>query len=111
MSQAIDVHPDHLHRIGAILHAHLPEKVKVFAFGSRANQMARRFSDLDLCLRGTTRLSDEILSAIGNEFEESELPFRVDVIDWHAISPSFRQAIGADLKEIDLVPKLTDGHP
>jgi predicted nucleotidyltransferase len=102
MIQAIDVRTDHLHQIMAILRAHLPEKVKVFAFGSRATRTARRFSDLDLCLRGTTRLSDDILSAIGNELEESELPFRVDVIDWHAISPSFRQAISTDLKEIDL---------
>lgn len=101
MSPPIDVRADHLRRVKAILRAHLPAGVRVFAFGSRATGTARRFSDLDLCLRGPMRLSNNILSAIQGELEESDLPYRVDVIDWHAISPSFRQAIGRDLTEID----------
>ena len=30
---------------------------------------------------------------IQDAFEESTLPFRVDVLDWHRISPSFRRVI------------------
>ena len=33
-------------------------------------------------------------------FEESRLPFRVDVLDWHTISESFRKVIKAQYKVI-----------
>lgn len=104
MTPTIDVRPDHLRRVQTILRAHLPNGVRVFAFGSRAHRKARPFADLDLCLSGTARLSADILSALDRELEESDLPYRVDVIDWHAVSASFRNAIEGDLVEIDLGP-------
>ena len=39
-------------------------------------------------------LQDALKAAvIQDAFDESTLPFRVDVLDWHRISPSFRRVI------------------
>ena len=112
MTPPIDVRPDHLRRVKTILRAHLPAGVKVFAYGSRAHGRARTFSDLDLCLRAAARLSAHTLSAIDRDLEESDLPYKVDVIDWNAIGPSFRNAIEKDLIEIDLAERAGEsaGH-
>ena len=41
-------------------------------------------------------LDRTILSRLNEAFEESNLPMRVDVVDWHAISDSFREVIQRD---------------
>lgn len=54
-----------------------------------------RFSDLDLDLAidaGET-LSIKELARIQYDFEESDLPWRVDVVDLNAVSDSFRKSI------------------
>jgi type I restriction enzyme S subunit len=80
----------------------VPEGTKVYAFGSRAKWTAKEFSDLDICLKGPERLPSKVINAIAEELEDSDLPYKVDVIDWHAISPSFQNAIEKDLVEVDL---------
>jgi predicted nucleotidyltransferase len=49
-------------------------------FGSRATGRARRYSDLDIGFAGEPVPSDA-LARIEEEFEESELPLRVDVLN------------------------------
>ncbi len=39
------------------------------------------------------KLSDEIFYALKEDFEESDLPFRVDVLDWNRISDEFKKVI------------------
>ena len=53
------------------------------------------YSDLDLVLLGPARLPLGRMAALREAFAESELPIRVDVIDWHAISENFRNIIAA----------------
>jgi type I restriction enzyme S subunit len=36
-------------------------------------------------------LTLSLLAAIEHDFSESDLPFKVDVVDWAAISPAFRR--------------------
>ncbi len=45
----LDVKPEHLEMVQAILRTHLPER-EVWAFGSRVNGKAKPASDLDLCV-------------------------------------------------------------
>jgi hypothetical protein len=33
------------------------------------------------------------LALLANAFEESDLPIKVDIVDWRSVSPSFRQQI------------------
>ena len=80
--------------VAAILHKHVPGKA-VWAFGSRATgRRVKRFSDLDLAVEG--RL--DIIESFGLEedFDESSLPIKVDVVQLGSISPEFRARIEKD---------------
>jgi uncharacterized protein len=54
-------------------------------FGSRATGLARPFSDLDLLVLHPAHLSWQQLADLRDEFEASDLPFRVDVVEATAL--------------------------
>ena len=68
----------------------------VWAFGSRARHTAKPYSDLDLALMTAQPLTLEQLASITEAFDTSDLPIRVDVVDWASISESFRKIIEQD---------------
>lgn len=78
-----------------ILQTHIPER-EVWAFGSRAKWTAKEFSDLDLAVIGQEPLQLNVTAALADDFSESDLPWKVDVVDWATTSPSFRQIIERD---------------
>jgi len=88
----IDISQDQLQTIKAILKRHVPD-YEVRAFGSRFTWTAKDYSDLDLAIVGPEKLPFKELSALKTAFEESDLSFRVDVLDWRAISPEFQKVI------------------
>lgn len=88
----IDLSGEHLEEVRRILREHVPG-VEVRAFGSRVQGQAREYSDLDLALVGDATFEWRQIEVIKDAFSESGLPFMVDVLDWHAISASFRAAI------------------
>ena len=88
----IDLAPKHLEEVRSLLSQHVPE-YEVRVFGSRINGTAKSYSDLDIVLVGPTKIEQSRLNRLEEAFEYSELPFRVEVLDWHAISDSFRQVI------------------
>ncbi len=88
----IDLAPDQLETVKRILAAHARD-AEVRAFGSRVTWTAKDYSDLDLVLVGERKLTLAEMSGLREAFEESDLPMRVDVLDWHAISPEFRAMI------------------
>ena len=90
----IDLAPESLAIVRNLLAELLPD-CEVRAFGSRVTGNAKPYSDLDLVLRGPARLPLGRLTAVREAFAESDLPIRVDVIDWHAISENFRTIIAA----------------
>ncbi|MFC6669704.1 nucleotidyltransferase family protein [Marinobacterium aestuariivivens] len=71
--------------------------VVVFAFGSRARGEARTGSDLDLLLHADSPLDFGALAEAGESLAESDLPFKVDLLDDARISDEFRQRIAQDL--------------
>lgn len=70
--------------------------VEVWAFGSRARRTAKPYSDLDLALITRQPLSLEQLATLRDAFEASDLPIRVDVVDWASTSEAFRTLIARD---------------
>lgn len=66
-----------------------PHKDRVFIFGSWALGNARKFSDIDIGIKSTRRLTGEILANIKEAFEESDIPYTVDVVDFHYVSSEF----------------------
>ncbi len=95
ITDSVDLNPNHLATVKDILAEHVPE-CEVRAFGSRTTWTARDYSDLDLAVVGERPVDWRTLSRLKEAFEESNLPMRVDVLDWHAISESFREVIERD---------------
>ena len=79
--------------VNAILRAHLPHNVTVHAFGSRACGRAKAWSDLDLVLEATAPLPLSLIATLAEAFEESELPWKVDIVDRKAVSDGFGRLI------------------
>lgn len=75
-----------------ILNANVPG-TEVWVFGSRIRPDCKPHSDLDLVLRTEQPLADTVLFALQDAFEESDLPVKVDVLDWQQLTPAFRQLI------------------
>lgn len=88
----LDLAERHLETIKRILAAYVGD-CEVRAFGSRGNGTATKHSDLDLAVVGNSKLERRVKTLLREAFEESDLPFRVDVIDYHAISQQFRAII------------------
>ncbi|MDO8691524.1 MAG: nucleotidyltransferase domain-containing protein [Dehalococcoidia bacterium] len=88
----LDVRPDHLKLVQDVLRQHVPDR-EVWAFGSRAKGTARGTSDLDLCILGDTPLGFRLLGRLRDAFSESNLPYKVDVVDWATTGVSFRKII------------------
>lgn len=83
--------------IQAILRRHLPATSQVWVFGSRARGSARKYSDIDLAIdHGGKSLPLEVVSDLAADFEESALPFTVDIVDLNAICSDFRNLIEQD---------------
>ncbi|BAP56333.1 hypothetical protein THII_2036 [Thioploca ingrica] len=82
-----------LQRVKQILRTHVPT-LTVWAFGSRVHgRHLKPFSDLDLALITATELPWDKYTALKEAFSESDLPFRVDIIDWFTTSAHFRAII------------------
>ena len=88
----IDLLEKHLRLVREILAQQVPG-IEVRAFGSRVTGKAKPYSDLDLVVVGAEKLPQEVYYRLKDSFEESTLPIRVDVLDWHRISPEFKEVI------------------
>ena len=87
---SLDIKPNHFQELQTILNKYAAD-CAVVAFGSRVKGTARQYSDLDLCIKGKEALGLKRLSELQDAFSESNIPYKVDIIDWHTISESFRQ--------------------
>lgn len=88
----VDLAPHDRAEVARILQAQVPE-LEVWAFGSRVKGTAKPYSDLDLALITAHPLSLERSGALREAFDESDLPIRVDLVDWATTSASFRKII------------------
>jgi predicted nucleotidyltransferase len=91
----IDIRPDHWAIVRDILRKHVPQ-YEVWAFGSRARWLAKQYSDLDLAVITHQPLSLSVSASLSDDFSESDLPFKVDVLDWATTRASFRKIVEQD---------------
>lgn len=94
MNQAdLDILPKHLAIVRQILQQHIPN-YEVRAFGSRIKGNAKPYSDLDLVVMTADRpLTLAEHADLADAFSESDLPWKVDVVDWSLISDEFKRII------------------
>lgn len=92
------VSSEHLKIVLDILEKHVSD-FEVRAFGSRvagaAEEVARikKYSDLDLVVMSKQPLPIRTLGRLKEEFSDSDLPWRVDIVDWGTTSEAFRRII------------------
>lgn len=68
----------------------------LFLFGSRAKGTARKYSDIDIAILSEELDEDKRLKILF-EFENSTLPYQVDVVDLKTVSDDFKALIKNDL--------------
>lgn len=91
-SPPLQIDSNHWVLIQGILRKHVPS-YEVWAFGSRVRGTATRFSDLDLVILSDIPLSLDVIGRLKDAFSESDLPWKVDVIDWATTIQSFQEKI------------------
>ncbi len=92
LKEDIDLSVQQLAEVRKILSAHVPT-MPVWVFGSRVTGRARKYSDLDLALITAEPLPLSSKADLVACFEESSLPFKVDLVDWSCTSKDFREII------------------
>jgi predicted nucleotidyltransferase len=97
MTHTIDTRQQDLTIVLDILRAHLPHGARAWVFGSRATGTARRYSDLDVALEWERPLGLDLIGAVTEALSESELPYKVDVVDLRLVTPAFRMIIEPDM--------------
>jgi len=94
----LDLDLEYLAIIKNILQKHLPATAKIGVFGSRVTGKARKYSDVDLLIDLSEKpVPMAILAQLATDFEESDLPFKVDIVDWNTISDEFRKYISSEI--------------
>ena len=91
---SLDLPQKYLEQVQVLLRTHVPH-AEVWAYGSRVTGSGHEASDLDLVLRNPQNLLEEtsVLYDLKEAFIESNLPIRVDIMDWARIPASFHREI------------------
>ena len=78
-----------------------------YIFGSRIKGTQKKYSDLDICYKDF--IQDAIISKIQEAFEESDLQFKVELLDWNRCDADFQNSIEKDLVRVeDVKPAQMD---
>ena len=72
---------------------------KLYIFGSRVKNRAKEYSDIDIAI-DSFELTSEVKSKLEAYFENSTLPYEVDIVNLNTISDDFKKIIENDLVKI-----------
>ena len=99
---ALHLDKKHLNTITSIIKS-IPEldKSQVYFFGSRIQGKSVKFSDVDIAIDFNEKpIPDEIKSKLLSLFENSTLPYQVDIIDLNSVTESFRLKVEKDFTKL-----------
>ena len=98
---AIDITTEERQTVLGLLQRHLPGTA-AWVYGSRVKWTSTPKSDLDIVVFATPEQRPQV-GDLREAFEESNLPFRVDLFVWDGVPESFRGQIEAE--HVALAPK------
>ena len=104
----LDITAEHRATVHALLETYLPGTA-AWAYGSRVTWTTREHSDLDLVVFATPEQSNQV-GLLREAFEESNLPFRVDLFVWDAVPESFRRTIEMEHVVLSEHKKIPSGR-
>ena len=107
LDRSIDITAEERKAVLILLARHLPNTT-AWVYGSRVKWTARPVSDLDVVAFATLEQAGRV-SDLREAFEESNLPFRVDLFVWDEVPEQFRKQIEAE--HVVLVEKKSLGPP
>ncbi len=91
---------EYLDKVRNLLQRWIPN-CEIWAFGSRIHKRGLKpFSDLDLALIMEHPLDASLYGKIKEAFDESDLPIRVDIVEWPLLADSFKEIIRKDHERI-----------
>ena len=93
MKTEIDINPRDKEILFSLLDRYLPQ-IPVWAHGSRVTGGAKPWSDLDLVVFTEEKYKYQ-LSLLKEAFEESNLSFRVELLEWDSLPDKFKSNIEA----------------
>jgi len=76
----------------AIIHKYLPN-CKVYLFGSRAINKEHAGSDIDIAFDIGKKISDDIISKILIDIEDTHIPMEVDIVDFQTVPEELKKDI------------------
>lgn len=74
-------------------------KGQIFLFGSYAQNKATNYSDIDICLKLNKEIELDVLTNLKNDFINSNIPYRLDIVDYFRMDESFKNIA---FKEVEI---------
>ncbi len=68
-----------------------PKEHQAFVFGSRTTGKAKKYSDYDIGIRGKKPVASNTMILIEEALEESDLPYKIDIVDFSLVSVDFKK--------------------
>jgi uncharacterized protein len=88
----LDIKKEDLEIINRILDKYFAD-FEVWAFGSRVKGTAKITSDIDLVVVSKEKLEFGKIDIVKEEFMESNISIRVDLLDWNLLDENFKKII------------------
>jgi predicted nucleotidyltransferase len=85
----LTLEPQYLRLLVDIFHEYIPER-EIWIFGSRVNGRVKPYSDIDCAIIGEDEVPLRIMGLLNDAFADSDLPYKVDLVDWATASQDFR---------------------
>lgn len=85
----LNIEERHLSIVNNILNKY---NFSFFVFGSRITSKAKKLSDLDILY--FDYIPNKIIMILEEEFENSDLPYKVDLVNYSKCDDDFKKAIG-----------------
>ena len=88
----IDIQSNHKKIIQNILIRYIPN-YEIWVFGSRITGNKKKYSDLDLVIISEKTIPTPTLAQLKYDLSDSNLPFKVDILEWACLPDNFRKII------------------